>query len=259
MSQALAWMYFDDNLDKIRPLGMRGAVEIKHLIDDLDAPDPSATAETQPHPEAMLTRIATILDLDAETRQIVFRQILGAPAMADETEAADAISKVASDKTRARAALLQIAATLKQDPATLEIAFREIANDPYTEFFESVWDEVRPTEPECYSQSALQCCKSLEPERRSVERDGVGAPRRAPERRDQRVGKRATPLSQRNHCSEDFLFVLHNQLRGLQCPLNCVGNFFSGQVVGAIKYPGRFGNCGSADEARSLLGKLVLD
>jgi hypothetical protein len=87
MSQALAWIYLEGNLEKLRPLGMRGAVEIKFLMDELDDPD---------------------------------------------EENADA-------RARAIAALPKMAAAINQDPATLQIVFRQISEDPFTNFLESVW------------------------------------------------------------------------------------------------------------------------
>jgi hypothetical protein len=36
MNQALAWMYLEDDLNRIRPLGMRGAVEIRYLMTEYD-------------------------------------------------------------------------------------------------------------------------------------------------------------------------------------------------------------------------------
>jgi hypothetical protein len=84
MNQALAWMYFRDDLDKIRPLGMRGATEIKHLIDAYD-------------------------------------------------------DNANPDHNRAIVSFPLIAAILKQDPDTLQIVFREIAEDPFTIFLDRVW------------------------------------------------------------------------------------------------------------------------
>jgi hypothetical protein len=92
MNMALAWVYLEDDLDKIRPLGMRGAVEIKHLIDDYD--------DTSADPQAKAAH------------------------------------------TRATAAFDKIAAKVNQDPATLQIVFREIADDPYTIFLDRVWQTV---------------------------------------------------------------------------------------------------------------------
>ncbi len=84
MNQALAWLYFQDGLNTIRPLGMRGAAEIANLIDAYD---------------------------DAGN----------------------------VDHSRAVAAFPKIAKAIKQDPGTLQVAFREIAEDPYTIFLNRVW------------------------------------------------------------------------------------------------------------------------
>jgi len=90
MNQALAWIYFDDDLAKqLRPLGVRGAVEIRSLIDDYD--------KTSQEPA------------------------------------------VKAAHERAVAALPVIAAKLGQDPATLQVAFRQIAYDPFTIFLQRVW------------------------------------------------------------------------------------------------------------------------
>jgi hypothetical protein len=90
MSQALAWLYFEDKLATLRPLGMRGAVEIKNLIDAYDA------------------------------------DVAANPGLKTERD-------------RAATALPKIAEAIKQDPSTVESAFREIAGDPYTEFLSDVW------------------------------------------------------------------------------------------------------------------------
>jgi hypothetical protein len=90
MNQALAWMYLQKDLDIIRPLGMRGAVEIRCLIEDLD-----------------------------------------------NVDAASGSDKAAHD--RAVGAFPLIAAAIKQDPATLQLAFRQISDDPYTVFLTQVW------------------------------------------------------------------------------------------------------------------------
>jgi hypothetical protein len=90
MNEALAWMYLQSDLDLIRPLGIRGAIEISCLcreFDDVNAIDPKAQAA----------------------------------------------------HLRAVAAFPLIAAALKQDPATLQIVFRQIAEDPFTVFLGSLW------------------------------------------------------------------------------------------------------------------------
>jgi hypothetical protein len=89
MNQALAWMYLQGSLDIIRPLGLRGACEIKNLIDDYDRIDGT-----------------------------------------DEEKTAHAL---------AVAAVPQIAAAIKQTPDTLQLVFRQIAEDPYTIFLDSIW------------------------------------------------------------------------------------------------------------------------
>ncbi len=40
-NQALAWVYFGPALEKIRPMGMRGAMEIANLLSDVRSPDPA--------------------------------------------------------------------------------------------------------------------------------------------------------------------------------------------------------------------------
>jgi hypothetical protein len=92
MNQALAWMYLEGDLDKIRPLGLRGASEIKHLIGDYDDVSDSPTHK--------------------------------------------------SDHDRALAALPKIAAAIGQTPETLQIVFREIAEDPFTIYLDAVWDLI---------------------------------------------------------------------------------------------------------------------
>jgi hypothetical protein len=92
MNQALAWMYLEGDLDKIRPLGLRGASEIKHLIGDYDDVSASTTHE--------------------------------------------------SDHDRAVAALPKIANAIGQTPETLQIVFREIAEDPFTIYLNSVWELI---------------------------------------------------------------------------------------------------------------------
>jgi hypothetical protein len=46
-AQALAWLYFEDNLAKLRKIGLRGACEIRILMDGLKAADPDAAAVLQ--------------------------------------------------------------------------------------------------------------------------------------------------------------------------------------------------------------------
>lgn len=91
MNQAVAWTYLERDLKVLRPLGMRGAIEIKHFIDAFDR---------------------TKFDSPEE----------------------------AADHKLAVAALPILATAIKQDPATLQITFRQIAGDPYTEFLFTIWN-----------------------------------------------------------------------------------------------------------------------
>ena len=80
MNQALAWMYLESDLDKIRPLGLRGAAEIKHIVDAYDYGG-SDVARKSEHDRAVaaLPKIADKLGQTPETVQIVFREIAGDP------------------------------------------------------------------------------------------------------------------------------------------------------------------------------------
>ena len=75
MNQALAWLYLPTELETIRPLGMRGAVEIKHLI---EAYDDAANAD---HARAIAAfpKIAAAIKQDPDTLQLTFRAIARDP------------------------------------------------------------------------------------------------------------------------------------------------------------------------------------
>jgi hypothetical protein len=78
-------MYLEELLDKVRPYGMRGASEIRHLVNAFDNP-------------------ANQLEHD-----------------------------------RAVAAFPLIAAAVGMSADALQVTFREIAEDPFTEYLEEVW------------------------------------------------------------------------------------------------------------------------
>jgi hypothetical protein len=84
-SQALAWIYFEDELKTLRRHSLRGAQEIASFIAELDD------------------------DGDRKAQ------------------------------ARAKAALQQIAQDLQKKPESLERTFREIAEDPYTQFLWKAW------------------------------------------------------------------------------------------------------------------------
>ena len=132
MNQALAWMYFGEAMDTIRPLGMRGAVEILHLVERLDTP-----AATPKPDQTVASGIEMIVEFDTETGAPDYLGLAAAPPRATRAQAA-----TDSDQTKARAALAAIAKALKQDPCTLEIALREIGEDPFTRFLRTIWDDT---------------------------------------------------------------------------------------------------------------------
>jgi hypothetical protein len=80
MNQALAWLYFEDRLAVLRPLGLRGAAEIKNFVDAYDDADPQSKCRTG-HDAAVaaLPKVAEALQQSPETVLIVFREIAGDP------------------------------------------------------------------------------------------------------------------------------------------------------------------------------------
>jgi hypothetical protein len=81
MNQALAWIYLEDMLAVIRPLGLRGAAEIKYLMDDLTLEASTAPQEKAAYDKAntLLGQIATKVAQSPETLRFAFGQIAGDP------------------------------------------------------------------------------------------------------------------------------------------------------------------------------------
>lgn len=82
MNQALAWMYLEDDMNKIRRLGLRGAVEIKHWLDayyDADTNPPRRRNHDLAH--AFLPKIASAMnqDPDLKTLLVTFYEIAEDP------------------------------------------------------------------------------------------------------------------------------------------------------------------------------------
>ena len=71
VSQALAWAYIGNKLPVIRPLGVRGAYEVRQLINDLGASEPIAKDAA----EKIVPAIATNLGLENDRVWFVLRQI----------------------------------------------------------------------------------------------------------------------------------------------------------------------------------------
>ncbi|HEX4240172.1 MAG TPA: hypothetical protein VHZ53_02095 [Steroidobacteraceae bacterium] len=81
MNQALAWMYFQDALNVLRPLGVRGAVELRCLIEELDdatAASPECQA-AHGRAAAAFPLLAAAVKQSPATFQIVMRQIADDP------------------------------------------------------------------------------------------------------------------------------------------------------------------------------------
>ena len=63
ISQALLWIYFEDGVKKLYPLGLRGAQEVTSLIKDLG----SKTAKTRNAAEETLKNGAALMGLSRES------------------------------------------------------------------------------------------------------------------------------------------------------------------------------------------------
>jgi hypothetical protein len=78
LNQALAWLYLGGKLNIIRPFGIRGAFEIKYLMDDLadgDEPEVKKAREAQ----ALLEQIAQAVQAPKDLLKFAFDQIAGDP------------------------------------------------------------------------------------------------------------------------------------------------------------------------------------
>jgi len=75
VAQALAWIYLADKMDKLRPGGLRGALEIKDLVDDFQNEDSDIAAAAK----KLLESMATATQLDVAQLQNACEQIAGDP------------------------------------------------------------------------------------------------------------------------------------------------------------------------------------
>jgi hypothetical protein len=71
VSQSLAWVYVGEKLNALRPLGFRGAFEVRQLMDEIVSDDPHVS---QPAINIVPT-VATTLGLDVDRVWFVLRQI----------------------------------------------------------------------------------------------------------------------------------------------------------------------------------------
>jgi hypothetical protein len=75
MNQALAWEYLADGMDKIRPIGLRGAVEISHLLADLKSMDPDVKTRAG----QVLAQVAAVLGQEQPSVLFAFEEIASDP------------------------------------------------------------------------------------------------------------------------------------------------------------------------------------
>jgi hypothetical protein len=75
MNQALAWEYMEDRMNQLRPLGLRGAVEIRHLYQCIE----TGTDDEKAAANSVLDCAARILDQDRITLKLAFFEIAGDP------------------------------------------------------------------------------------------------------------------------------------------------------------------------------------
>lgn len=71
VGQSLAWIYLGNKISQLRPLGIRGAYEVRQLIDDRASQD----GNLQRPADAIVPAIAGVLGLDGERVWFVLRQI----------------------------------------------------------------------------------------------------------------------------------------------------------------------------------------
>jgi hypothetical protein len=108
VSQALAWVYFEKRLERLRPLGLRGAVEIRNLLLALSYSSGRAR-----------TKAASVLPAAAEAAAILTPPATQGGRQYPQNRLNDKLS---------RAGILH--------------AFEEIAYDPATEFLYEAWEET---------------------------------------------------------------------------------------------------------------------
>jgi hypothetical protein len=75
VSQALAWIYLEGHLQDLRVLGMRGACEVRNLIEGLD----KGKAKMRERRKAQVEAIAKKLEVDVESCELMLREIAEDP------------------------------------------------------------------------------------------------------------------------------------------------------------------------------------
>lgn len=108
VSQALAWVYFEKRLERLRPLGLRGAVEIRNLVMELSSESDLAR-----------NKASSVLPAAAEAAAILAVSATPGQRVYTPKKSNDELSQ-----------------------AGILHAFEEIAYDPATEFLYEAWDET---------------------------------------------------------------------------------------------------------------------
>jgi hypothetical protein len=125
VAQALAWIYLEERVTKLRPIGLRGAVEFRSLFE-----------------EAAATGKKLVLDANAAASGAAATSTAATGSTATGTVAATVIDLNKIDGARAETALAIIAKAARaidmSEVEFLNVAF-EIAYDPYTEFLYETW------------------------------------------------------------------------------------------------------------------------
>jgi hypothetical protein len=77
VNQALGWLYVEDKLDRIRPIGLRGAFEIRVLVDNMDNADSAEIDKTRA--QAAFQAAALACEMSEPALGYCFRQLAGDP------------------------------------------------------------------------------------------------------------------------------------------------------------------------------------
>lgn len=81
MGQSLAWLYFRDQVQLLSPYGLRGAVQIRRLVCELDEArrHDGGDQDLAVLPRSTLARAAAALQLESDALEFTFRQIAEDP------------------------------------------------------------------------------------------------------------------------------------------------------------------------------------
>lgn len=141
MNQALVSLYLKDSVSKLTPLGFRGAVEVRHFLQDLDPgrylvidqDEEEDVCEESDEPDA---DVAAAGD---QARREENADIGSGQDNRDETSDEDNSGEIENKKTEAEELLSIVAMALGQDPRSTRNVFENIGDDPYAVFLYEIW------------------------------------------------------------------------------------------------------------------------